>query len=296
MPNPFTQPGSFLRGNLHSHTTASDGCFSPQQTVDTYAQAGFDFLALTDHNQVTPVGALDARGMVLLTGAEVTLPGGPFGGTIHVVALGGEQSPTVPPSASPAQAMAAVARQASLCFVAHPHWCLVDCAQLLPLSAFIGLEVFNTGCLMDHNRGNSEAAWDALLAHGRPLWGLATDDGHHPPALGYAWTAIKTPDRTPAGLLAALRRGDLYASTGPELRGLTASGSHLLVDCSPCVQAALLGARPGCGSSTWYDLDLARPFEQARLPLPTTEGWLRVEIIDAQGNKAWSNAFQWEEI
>ena len=40
---------AWLKGNLHSHTTCSDGRLSPQQRADAYAAHGYDFLAITDH-------------------------------------------------------------------------------------------------------------------------------------------------------------------------------------------------------------------------------------------------------
>ncbi len=62
MPNPFAQPGEWLRGNLHTHTTRSDGLLSPQATVDEYARRGYDFLSLTDHSVVTPLEASESPG------------------------------------------------------------------------------------------------------------------------------------------------------------------------------------------------------------------------------------------
>jgi len=46
---PFDRPGRFLRGNLHTHSTASDGRLSPEEVCEHYRLAGYDFLALTDH-------------------------------------------------------------------------------------------------------------------------------------------------------------------------------------------------------------------------------------------------------
>ncbi|HEV2122824.1 MAG TPA: hypothetical protein VGW38_08625, partial [Chloroflexota bacterium] len=51
--------GEWLRGNLHCHTTESDGRLTPQQSVDWFAAAGYQFLALTDHNTITDPSALD---------------------------------------------------------------------------------------------------------------------------------------------------------------------------------------------------------------------------------------------
>ena len=39
-----------LKGCLHTHTTASDGNLTPQQTADAYADLGYDFIAFTDHD------------------------------------------------------------------------------------------------------------------------------------------------------------------------------------------------------------------------------------------------------
>ena len=47
MTGPFTGTGGWLRCQLHSHTTNSDGDATPQGLVDHYARAGFDVLAIT---------------------------------------------------------------------------------------------------------------------------------------------------------------------------------------------------------------------------------------------------------
>ncbi len=44
--------GRFI-ADLHSHTTRSDGHFSPHLLVDSYHDLGYDILAITDHNLVT---------------------------------------------------------------------------------------------------------------------------------------------------------------------------------------------------------------------------------------------------
>jgi hypothetical protein len=46
---PFSRPGRFWRGNLHTHSTLSDGHRSPEEVCRFYETAGYDFLALTEH-------------------------------------------------------------------------------------------------------------------------------------------------------------------------------------------------------------------------------------------------------
>src|SRR2546428_12845873 len=41
---------ALLRGNLHAHTTFSDGALSPHRLIEEYERLGYDFLAITDHD------------------------------------------------------------------------------------------------------------------------------------------------------------------------------------------------------------------------------------------------------
>ncbi len=45
----FAKPGQFYRGNLHTHSTVSDGVLEPGEVCRRYAEAGYDFLCLSDH-------------------------------------------------------------------------------------------------------------------------------------------------------------------------------------------------------------------------------------------------------
>ena len=45
----FTAPGKFHRGNLHTHSTRSDGALAPDEVCRRYQAEGYDFIALTDH-------------------------------------------------------------------------------------------------------------------------------------------------------------------------------------------------------------------------------------------------------
>ena len=47
----FSAAGRFYRGNLHTHSTLSDGTLPPEAVCAHYREAGYDFLALTDHFQ-----------------------------------------------------------------------------------------------------------------------------------------------------------------------------------------------------------------------------------------------------
>ncbi len=50
-PRPTPAPAArWWKGNLHTHSLWSDGDQYPEMVVDWYKRAGYDFLALSDHN------------------------------------------------------------------------------------------------------------------------------------------------------------------------------------------------------------------------------------------------------
>ena len=43
----------WYKGNIHTHTTESDGDEAPEKVVRWFRQHGYDFLVLSDHNHLT---------------------------------------------------------------------------------------------------------------------------------------------------------------------------------------------------------------------------------------------------
>ncbi|MCB0687152.1 MAG: hypothetical protein KDC53_11520 [Saprospiraceae bacterium] len=110
-------------------------------------------------------------------------------------------------------------------------------------------EVFN-GHPQVHNQGDSahigtEEMWDqvnmAYLAKGKPLiYGLATDDSHHYHRQGKEWSnagrgwiMVKSKSLTPSDLIAAIEKGDFYASTGVTLDKLSFQNQQIDVRVAP---------------------------------------------------------------
>ena len=65
-----------MRADLHLHTTASDGLLTPEQLTEKAAQAGFDLIAVTDHDSMDGVESARAfakpLGLGVLTGVELS--------------------------------------------------------------------------------------------------------------------------------------------------------------------------------------------------------------------------------
>ena len=111
-------------------------------------------------------------------------------------------------------------------------------------------EVYNGHRLVrnagDADHPGTEAIWDHVLtarlgALGGPaVYALATDDAHdflttpggtsNP---GRGWIVVRAPELTAAALIAAMRAGDFYASSGVTLRDVRSDGASLTVEVEP---------------------------------------------------------------
>ncbi len=293
-PNPFTTPGQWLKGNLHTHTTVSDGVRTPQEAVDHYKRNGYDFLAITDHGTLVDPTKLDSRGMTLIPAQEICIGTSQAGTTTHIVAVNIRE--TLPlrdfdPTTDPQRAISLTAEQGGFTIIAHPYWSGLHTADLLRLKGFLGVEIYNTSCDVYRGTGYSAPHLDALLVAGRRPLIFATDDHHGAPeplkpsdACG-AWIMVKSTDNTLLNIIKAIEKGHFYASNGPTIKNIqfTAEGIH--VESSP-VKTMTFSSQPSLGARfTARD----EPLTQYTYPGRPGEKYVRVEVTDYQGRTAWSN-------
>ena len=127
--SPFSLPGRFWRGNLHTHSTLSDGALEPLQVIEAYKNAGYDFMMLSDHfigNYNWPIAdtrALRSNNFTTIIGSELHAPQTQAGELWHIVAAG---LPLDFPPASKSETGEQLARRAheagAFIGIAHPAW------------------------------------------------------------------------------------------------------------------------------------------------------------------------------
>jgi hypothetical protein len=285
----FAQPGQWYKGQLHVHSTASDGKRTRDEVVGWYRARGYHFLALADHGVLAEARTV-TDDFITLRGIEVDGVD-PQSGLYHLVGLGLERPPGVGSRESiPAQdAIDRLRAAGGLAFMAHPYWSGQMSKDLLGLQGCTGLEIYNGGCEVDNARGFSTVHWDDLLAAGCRLWGLAVDDAHwrdgdHDAGLGWVW--VKAAALTQMAILEALERGQFYASSGPEIEDVWLEGNQVHARCSPVVAVDFVG------NGRFSRRIAARPGETltgANCPLRKGQCYVRVACQDAGGHWAWSN-------
>lgn len=297
--NPFAQPGRFHKGNLHTHSTVSDGQLPPEEVCRRYRERGYDFICLSDHFlpvydfPVTDTRPYRSEGFTTLLGAEVHVPATRLGEKWHLLANGLPLDFEPPREGETAPEIAArCAAAGAFVSIVHPAWYSLSVDEARSIGAAHAVEVYNHTSQVMSDRGDGTVVLDALLSQGHRLNALACDDAHFEvdDAFG-AWVMVKATEREPDTLLAALKAGHYYSSTGAELHDVRFDGDELVVDCSPASGVFLQGK----GSRVTQVL--GDGLTHVRLPAHKLgkHSFMRVTVVDALGRRAWSNPFWRDE-
>ena len=165
--------------------------------------------------------------------------------------------------------------QPMLAHVNHPNFGYgVTAEDLAAVTAEKFFEVYNghpgVNQLGDENHVSIERLWDIAntirlgLMHAAPLYGLATDDSHNyfgdrGSSPGRGWVMVRASKLTPDDLIAAMQRGEFYASSGVTLQEITFDKQQreLRVKIEPvegCTfQTSFIGAVPPTDQQLTFD-------------------------------------------
>lgn len=287
--NPFQQPGQWYRGNTHTHSTESDGKLSIVDRFAAYREKGYDFLVLTDHRKVNDVQDYSTSDFLAISGSEVH-PQNPYGGaTYHIVAINIHE-PVNCAKMHPNAVLDDIKAQGGEAVLCHPYWCGHTVSDFLPLRGYFAVEVYNDTC-MGIGKGFSEQAWDDLLDRGGPVFGIAADDAHgvtHD--CFHGWVMVKSPELTLDGIMEALRTGAFYSTLGPEISDITVkhADKKITVKCS-AAQSIVFKAE--CHRGRRVLAPEGATLTEATYQVPEGAKYVRVEVTDETGKKAWSNPF-----
>ena len=284
------KPGvKFYKGNIHAHSTRSDGRLTPEEVCETYRSAGYDFLAITDHWRVGE--GRDYRGMLVVPGIEYDFA---FENQVlHLVCLfeDAKDARGIARGMPHAEIIRHVNEAGGIPIAAHPAWSLNTPEFLKSLDGVALSEVYNTMSDEPFNapRGNSESLLDVTAANGKIFGLMAADDSHR--YMGeqcVSYVMVQAEALTASGVLSALRAGRFYASQGPEFHDITVEDGVVTVETSPVSRVTF------CSNLNWVEdrCRCGRGLTRESYRVRPNERFVRIQLTDETGKKAWSSPIE----
>lgn len=289
-------------GQLHSHyipdmpavAEAEGYTGSASYTENKYKEAGYDFVALTEHNKV--VSDPGVGGILHIQDSEENTQGQDGN---HILGVGINSS--VGTDSSDQERLSSYYNQGGLVIAPHPNlknyqWKTVN---LLNLKDYHSIEIFNTGVdvagrYLDglptsenykfYDKATATDKWDELLSRGKKVWGTAADD-YTPGNPGFDGGAvmISAESNSQADVLDALKSGSFYTlqgSAAPKLQ-VEVGDNSIRISSDQASNITFIGKDGKVLKEERYVMG-------STYYLVGDEKYVRAEVLGANGKKSWT--------
>tara|TARA_A100001011_G_scaffold124419_1_gene131342 strand:+ start:250 stop:1188 length:939 start_codon:yes stop_codon:yes gene_type:complete len=307
-PKIFANKGKFFRGNLHTHSNLSDGLLSPEEVCKRYKSEGYNFICLSDHlvgmygYPISDTTNYRDKNFTTILGAEVHSGAMQNGELWHLLAVGLPENfpPPNAPDFSPIKTQESGASLARRCresgafvSIAHPSWSGLTIEDAKSIDSAHCVEIYNHGCAVGSDRGDSSHTLDLLLSEGKKLNLIATDDAHfHYNDHFGGWVHVKAEENDPDLLLKSLISGEYFSSQGPIFYNVEVDRYGAYIESSPIDRAIVVGY--GSASVAVHGKSMTKT--KINFPEHSKSSWIRIIIADSSGKKAWLNPIYEEEL
>ena len=326
----------FFKGNMHCHTTVSDGRYTPREIKELYRSRGYHFVAFTDHEHVVPHPELDEEDFIAITAAEYAIKEFPERSTLvdfdmkvcHLNLYAKEclndysvcydekadhfsHGETRKSINRPAENYARVygregvndlIRRANesgffVCYN-HPRWSLENYREYSGYEGLWGVEIYNTGANAAGLYEYDINVLDDMLRDGKRILASCGDDNHNKECVGL---------RESFGAFVMVNAKMLTYSSVVDglLRG------SFYCSTGPCIYELFVedgAVHLRCSNAKEITLstrgrrsDIAVAEEghsltEASFPLQESDGYFRIDVIDRCGRRANTQAYFLDEI
>ena len=273
---------------LHIHTQRSDGKLSYEDVIAEYKKNGYDAVAVTDHWKWNSNG--EANGLTIISGAEYNIGGNNAGGigVYHILAIGCESEPDCKTDDTVQGLVEKIHEKHGIAVLAHPAWSLNSPEDLIRLEGVDMTEIYNTvSGVHESDRPYSGLIIDTAASRGKIIPIHAADDSHYYDGTDncVAYVIAYAKSSSVDDILDALRAGDFYSTTGPDIDVKKGADGNIYIKTSSVVKIAVHS------NIVWANEHVTRGVgitEKIYTP-KEKESFVRVEATDVYGRTAWSN-------
>lgn len=310
---PLEGKGNWYKGNLHCHSTMSDGKLDPYTIAEMYKKKGYSFLAFSEHELFTAWKEFNDDNFIIMPGIERSVSKNGERKCYHIHGILGSSEYITNNKLTPLKHKERVSvpewkgketaqniinelkENGNIVTINHPLWSYNELEDLVGLEGYHALEIYNHGCEVENKTGMATVYWDSLLRRGVRIWGIATDDNHNNNRYEEArpewdsfggWVSVKAEKLSQESIAQSLLEGRFYSSTGPEIYNYGIKDGVAFVECSP-VKTIYFLSYEGRGESRRNKE--GKSITYAECAIGDKEKYVRIECIDESGKTAWSN-------
>lgn len=283
------------------HAQAGNGA-SPRFLAEEYLEHGYDAIALTENWEYTPEGEL--AGIKLLSGCEYSVGGlGEGEEAYHILGIGTTSDPEIPAAwknmkktarAKAKEIVSMIKKRNGIAIVAYPAHNGNRAEELLDLEDFDGIEIFNSeiecGRVQD---GDAGRIVDRLSGLGvSPVLIASNGVSCYEDEDFICSIMVEATDMDSTHIIRAIRQGRFYATEGPQIHIERRGADRVRVICSPALKIEFFS---DMGQTSGKIIDGENLIE-ADYVIKDGERFVRAEVTDENGLRAWSNIVRFDDI
>ena len=297
--------GRLHKINLHTHSTVSDGSFTPEKLKEMYMAEGYIAVAFTDHRKCVPHSELTDENFVALTGTELDFnrfdESGNVRKVVHINAIARDPQTERTYDAMEMttenvnRTISELKNDGFIVTMNHPVWSDMSTEDVISMKGFDCMEVFNSIGVMYNNYSDDSAYYEHFLRAGERAVPIAADDCHcsfadGTPFVEYfrGFNVVKTEELTYDSVINAIESGATYASTGPMFENIWLEGDILHVESSPVSGVFVHCKYLLYKASNIERTDCITHTELNISGLRAISPYIWVQLRDTKGNKAWA--------
>ena len=321
------------KANLHCHTVLSDGKWTPEQVKEEYKKRGYSVVAITDHERLIDHSDLNDENILFLTAYEAYIRDVPvdyiYSSQIHLNLysktpknkmvyytpnitkyIPEEEKKTLQyhyyvenRSRDVAFIKKMIADAKACGYIVchnHPTWSFENEAAAEGYDECFAMEVYNHSCYQVGFFEYNQHYYDYQTSRGLTMGMIAADDNHdkHPADSPYndsfgGVTYILADKLEYDSIISAMENKEFYASTGPRIFALSNENGVLNVKTSEAER--IIFVTNGRHRKT----EIAQNGESvttSQFEMADKDTWVRVEVVDHSGHRAFTRAYRKKEI
>ena len=267
-----------------------------------YLEHGYDAIAITENWEYTPEGELE--NIMLLSGCEYSVGGlGEGEEAYHILGIGMTSDPEIPAAwqnmkktarAKAQEIIRMIQKRNGIAVLAYPAHNGNTAEKLIELEGFDALEIFNSETEYANVRdGYCGKLADRLSGLGvSPVLIASNGVNCYEDEKYICALMVEATQMDSEHILRAIRRGDFYATEGPEIHVERRGADRLRVICSPANKIEFFSDMGQTSGKTVEGENIV----EADYFIKEGERFVRAEITDENGLRAWSNTIRFDDI